>query len=84
MLPIKELSTNSDRTDCPKESSPPSHAGLAEFILLAFITHSIGLSIHPRLTGVSSGRDFSSDPKTCQRAVAEPCPDKQLRLAATR
>ena len=78
MLPIKELSTNSDRTDSSKESRPPSHAGFAEFILLAFITHSVGLSIHPRLTGVSSGRDFSSDPKTCQRVVAEPCSNRQL------
>ena len=78
MLPIKELSTNSDRTDSSNGSCPQSRKGLADFILLAFITHSVGFSIHPRLTGVSSGRDFSSDPKTCQRVVAEPCSNRQL------
>ncbi len=62
MLPIKELSTNSDRTDSSKENSPQSHTGLAEFILLAFITQSIGLSI-PIWLGFHAGGTLVAVPK---------------------
>ena len=79
MLPIKELSTNNDRRDGSQVRCLWSREGFAEFILVAFITHSVGLSIHPRFTGVSCGRDFSSGPKTCQRAVQKPSIERGLR-----
>ncbi len=60
------------RTNRLVRRNPWLFDGFAEYILLAFMPQSVGLSIHPRFTGVSIGRECNDDPKTCQRAVAEP------------